>query len=88
MWRFIEDVNTRGRIFFLIDYFTVVNLVAQPLSCFDTNLFPFLVEIMLKNTSLHKDNMIYIIKLEGLYQNKVNSSVVSTFNNKIVYFPF
>ena len=43
---------------------------------------------MLKNTSLHKDNMIYIIKLEGLYQNKVNSSVVSTFNNKIVYFPF
>ena len=43
---------------------------------------------MLKNTSLHKDNMIYIIELEGLYQNKVNSSFVSTFNNKIVYFPF
>ena len=40
---------------------------------------------MLKNTSLHKNNMIYIIKHERLYQNMVNSSVVSTFNSKIVY---
>ena len=44
--------------------------------CFDTNLFPFLMEIMLKkNTSLHKENMIYIRKQEGLYQNKVKSSL-------------
>ena len=29
--------------------------------------------------------MIYIIKQEGLYQNKVNSSLVSTFNCKMGY---
>ena len=27
---------------------------------------------------MHKNDMIYIIKQEGLYQNKVNSSLVST----------
>ena len=30
--------------------------------------------------------MIYIIKLEGLYQNKVNSNLVSTCNRKMGYF--
>ena len=34
------------------------------------------MEIMLKNTSWHKNNMIYVIKQEGLYQNKVNSSLI------------
>ena len=29
--------------------------------------------------------MIYVIKQEGLYQNKVNSSLVSTFNCKMGY---
>ena len=29
--------------------------------------------------------MIYIIKQEGLYQNKVNSSLFSTWNRKMVY---
>ena len=45
--------------------------------CFDTNQsFLFLWKLCLKNTSLHKENMIYIIKRElGLYQNKVNSSL-------------
>ena len=31
----------------------------------------FLWKLCLKNTSFHKKNMIYIIKQEGLYQNKV-----------------
>ena len=53
--------------------------------CFDTNLFPFLMEILLKNTTLNKKNMIYIIKQEGLYQNNVNSSLVSTCNCKMAY---
>ena len=34
------------------------------------------MEIMLKNTSLLKKNMIYVITQEGLYKNKVNSSLV------------
>ena len=38
----------------------------------------------LKNTSQHK-NMIYITKKEGLYQNEVNSSLVSTCNCKMDY---
>ena len=48
---------------------------SQPLSerefevdpCFDTNLRPFLMEIMPKNTTYHKNNMIYIMKQEGLF---------------------
>ena len=46
--------------------------------CFDTNLLPFQNKFCSKNTSLHKKNMIYITKQEGLYQNKVNFSLVST----------
>ena len=34
------------------------------------------MEIVLKNTSWHKNNMIYVIKQEGLYQNKFNSSLI------------
>ena len=40
--------------------------------------------LRLKNTSQHK-NMIYITKKEGLYQNEVNSSLVSTCNCKMDY---
>ena len=43
------------------------------------------MEIMLKNTSQHKNNMIYIRKQEGLYQNKVNPSLVFTYNCKMGY---
>ena len=42
------------------------------------------MEIMLKNTSWHKNNMIYVIKQEGLmYQNKVNSSLIFSRNCKM-----
>ena len=40
--------------------------------CFDTNLFPFLVKIRARNTSLNKNNMDKHNKTVGLYQNKVN----------------
>ena len=43
------------------------------------------MEIMLKNTSWHKNNMIYLIKQEGLYQNKVNSSLIFSRNCKMDY---
>ena len=46
------------------------------------------MEIILKNTSLNKKNMIYIIKQEGLYQNNVNSSLVSTYNCNMAYSTF
>ena len=36
-----------------------------------------LMKIMLENTSLHKNSMIYIRKQEWVYQNKVNFSLVS-----------
>ena len=41
------------------------------------------MEILLKNTSYHKKDMVYIVKQEGLYQNKVNSSLVFTCNCKM-----
>ena len=41
------------------------------------------MEIVLKNTSWHKNNMIYVIKQEGLYQNKVNSSLIFSRNCKM-----
>ena len=46
-------------------------------ACFETNLFAFLMLIMLK-----KNKLIYnsIIKQGGLYQNKVNSSLISIHN--------
>ena len=68
-----------------------MSLASQPLSereaKVDLDLIqsPFIMEIMLKNSSLQKKNMIYIIKQEGLYQNKVNSSLVSTCNCNMAY---
>ena len=45
------------------------------------------MEIMLKKilVSIRSNDMIYMIKQEGLYQNKVNSSLVSTCNGKMDY---
>ena len=33
---------------------------------------------MMKNTTLHKNNMINMMKEEGLYQNKASFSLLST----------
>ena len=46
------------------------------------------MEIMLKNTSLLKKNMTYVIKQEGLYKNKVNSSLVYTCTCKMDNYQF
>ena len=43
------------------------------------------MEIMLKNTSWHKNNMIYVIKQEGLYPNKVNSILIISRNCNMDY---
>ena len=42
-------------------------------------------KLFLKNTSWHKNNLIYIIKQEGLYQNKVTFSLASIHNCKMAY---
>ena len=42
-------------------------------------------KLNLKSTSLHKNNIIYIIKQEGLYQNKVNSRLVFIDNCKMAF---
>ena len=40
--------------------------------------FALLWKLSLKNTDYHKNSLIYIIKQEGLYQNKVTVTVAST----------
>ena len=45
--------------------------------------FALLWKLFLKNTSKHKNNLIYIIKQEGLYQNKVTLSLASIHNCKM-----
>ena len=47
--------------------------------------FALLWKLFLKNTSKHKNNLFYIIKQEGLYQNKVKSSLASIHNCKMAY---
>ena len=49
--------------------------------------FALLWKLFLKNTSKHKNNLIYIIKQEGLYQNKVTLSLASIHNCKMAYSP-
>ena len=44
--------------------------------------FALLWKLFLKNTSKHKINLIFIIKQEGLYQNKVTLSLASIHNCK------
>ena len=79
----------------IIDHFTVVDLVPKPSSeCeADSDLvlvliqtsFALLWKLSLKNTSLHKNNLCYIIMQEGLYQNKVTICVASIHNCKMAY---
>ena len=47
--------------------------------------FALLWKLSLKNTSKHKNNLIYIIKQEGLYQSKVTLSLASIHNCKMAY---
>ena len=52
--------------------------------------FALLWKLFLKNTTKHKNNLIYIIDLkqEGLYQNKVTLSLASIHNCKMAYFAY
>ena len=47
--------------------------------------FALLWKLFLKNTSEHKNNLIYIIKQEGLYQNKLTLSLASIYNCKMAH---
>ena len=47
--------------------------------------FALLWKLFLKNTSWHKNNLIYIIKQEGLFQNKLTLSLASIHNYKMAY---
>ena len=47
--------------------------------------FALLGKLFLKNTSKHKNNLIYIIMQEGLYQNKLTLSLASIHNCKMAY---
>ena len=49
--------------------------------------FALLWKLFLKNTSKHKNNLIYIIKQEDLYQNKLTLSLASIHNCKMAYSP-
>ena len=53
-------------------------VLIQPLSA-------LLWKLFLKHTSQHKDNLIDIIKQEGLYENKVTLSLASIHNCKMAY---
>ena len=76
-----------------IDHFTVVDLVPQPSSECESDgdlvliqtSFALLWKLSLKNTGQHKNNLIYIIKQEGLYQDKVTVSLASIHNCKMDY---
>ena len=48
--------------------------------------FVLLWKLFLNNTSWHKNNLIYKIKQEGLYQIKVTLSLTSIHNCKMAYF--
>ena len=63
-------------------------LVNVRLRLIQLNLLPFLVNVNFveKKNYLHKNNVIYIIKKEGLYQKKVDSSLDC--NCKIGYYCF
>ena len=65
-----------------IDHFTVVDLVSQPSSECEAEVdlvliqtfFALLWKLFLETTSQHKNNLIYIIKHEGLYQTRSQST--------------
>ena len=71
---------------FTIGHFTVMDgsEVEGDLVLIQT-FFALLWKLFLKNTSKHKNNLIYIIKQEGLYQNKVTLSLASIHNCKMAY---
>ena len=48
--------------------------------------FALLWKLFLKNTSKHKNNLIYIIKQEGLYQSKVTLSLAFIHNCEMAYY--
>ena len=48
--------------------------------------FALLWKLFLKNTSKHKNNLIYIIMQEGLYQNKLTLNLASIHNCKMAYY--
>ena len=80
-------------VFLVIGHFIVVGFVPQPASEYEVDLvliqnsFALLWKFSLKNTSQHKNNLIYMIKQEGwlLYQNKVNSNLAFNYNRKMAY---
>ena len=47
--------------------------------------FALLWQLFLRNTSKHKNDLIFIIKQEGLYQNKVTLSLATVHNCKMAY---
>ena len=52
------------------------------------NLLPFLINVnFVEKNYLHKNNIIYIIKMEELFQNKVNSSLDCSCKKAIIAFP-
>ena len=77
-----------------IDHSKLVDWVPQPLSeceadsadlvLIQTSL-ALLWKLSLKNTSKHKNNLIYIIKQDSLYQNKVTVSLASIHNFQMAY---
>ena len=79
----------------LTDRFTVVDLVPWTSSQCEADgdlvliqtPFALLWKLSLKNiyTSKHKNNWIYLIKHEGLYQNKVTVNPASIHNCKMAY---
>ena len=76
-----------------IDHSTVVDLLPQPSSECEAEVdlaliqtfFALLWKLFLETTSQHKNNLIYIIKHEGLYQNKVTVNLASIHNCKMAY---
>ena len=77
------------------DHFTVVVLVPSASSECEADgdlvliqtRFALIWKLSLKNTSQYKNNLIYLIEREGLYQNKVTVSLASIHNCKIAYWP-
>ena len=90
---FLNRQSLRLSRWSLIDHFTVVDLVPWPSSECEAEVdlvliqtsFALLWKLSLKNTSQHKNDWIYLIKQEGLYQNKVIVSPASIYNCKMAY---
>ena len=78
VWRF------HSFVVWVFDHFTVMDgSEAEGDLVLIQTFFALLWKLFLKNTSKHKNDLIYIIKQEGLYQSKVTLSLASTHNCKI-----